>query len=128
MPRRQHGIIGTRLRQRAVNLREELPESYHTFLSPLDNEKVTQFLSFGLRGEGVDFSARQLSELEELVDGVPLNVKFAVQAVRSYGLAQFLADPSVLLELKRRRGEDFLSRIEFQKLEGEIISLLLEFR
>ena len=55
-------------------------------------------------------------------------MKFAVKAVRSYGLAQFLADPSVLLELKRRRGEDFLSRIEFPKLEDEIISLLLEFR
>lgn len=110
-----------------LSLREALPESYHTFLNPLDEAKVTEFLSFSLRDAYVDFSAQQLSELKDIVDGVPLNVKFAVKAVRSYGLVQFLADPSVLLEWKRRRGEDILSRIEFPKLEAEIISLLLEF-
>lgn len=121
-------ITFSQTRMMPLRLREQAKESYFTFLTALNDDKIREMLSFSFRDSGIDFSQSQINELCSLVDGYPVNVKLAVKAVESYGLAAFLAEPSVLLEWKRRRSEDFLSQIEFSKLECDIISLLVEFR
>ena len=121
-------VAFSQTRMMPLKLREETLESYHTFLKPLNDSQITELLSFSLRAVGIDFTNGQLFALRDLLDGYPINVKLAVKAVEAYGLPAFLANPSVLLEWKRKRAEDFLSQIEFTKTEGDIISLLMEFR
>jgi tetratricopeptide (TPR) repeat protein len=51
-----------------------------------------------------------------------------ISAIESYGLASFLADPIDLIEWKRRRAEDFLKLLKFEKLECDLMSALIEYR
>ena len=81
-----------------------------------------------MKNADIDFSERQLSELCELLDGTPINVKLAMEVIGQYGLETFLADPSVLIEWKRRRAEDFLKKIDFTEVEGDIIAIFYDYK
>jgi hypothetical protein len=85
-------------------------------------------MSFTLKDSDIDFSAHELAGVCSLLDGNPINVKLAVNAIRSHGIESFLADPSLLIEWKRRRAEDFLGKIEFSEIEREIMSILVDYR
>lgn len=120
-------IAFSQTRMMPLKFREESTESYFAFLSPLKDEKIKELLSFSLRNSGIDFSDTQLSKICDLLDGYPINVKLAIKAIESYGLHSFIADPSLLLEWKRRRAEDFLSQVNFNKTQLDILCLLVEF-
>jgi hypothetical protein len=108
--------------------REKHRGSYHRFLKTLSDESIRELLSFSLKDAQVDFTADQLDELAEFLDGHPFNVRFATKAIKNYGLASFLADPRDLVEWKLRRAEDFLRLITLNALECELVAALSEYR
>ena len=120
------GFVQTRMMPqayRAVSL-----HSYHRFITRFTDEQVRELLSFTLRDAEIDFSDDNLDALAKIVDGHPFNVKFAVQAIRSYGIDLFIADPSDLIEWKIKRAEDFLALIAFSRLETDLIAAINEYR
>ena len=121
-------IAFAQTRMMPLRFRGELKHTYHTFLNPLDDTKISELVSFNLKDAGLDFSSNDLKDICSLLDGNPINVKLAMNAIRTYGLQSFLADPSLLIEWKRRRAEDFLSKIEFNKIEEDIMSMLIDYR
>ena len=122
-------VIGfAQTRMMPLRYREAHSFSYHLPLNPLEDEKISELASFKLRDAAIDFSAQQLADLCSLLDGNPVNVQLAVNVIKAYGLEAFLADPSLLIEWKRRRGEDFLSKITFSSIESDIIAALIDYR
>ena len=115
-------------RMMPLKLRVEFPESYHTYIGGLSGSDIVDLVSFSLRDQNIDFSDQQLSDVCELLDGQPLNVKLALSAIKTYGLSSFLADPSLLVEWKRNRAEDFLEKIAFSTIEIDILKYLFEYR
>lgn len=120
------GFIQTRMMP--LRYREENIGSFHQHLTSMSDTQISQLTSFSLKDSKVDYSAKQLSDICLLLDGNPINVKLAMKAIGSYGLASFIADPSILIEWKRRRAEDFLSKIEFCNTEIDILSVLFDYR
>lgn len=125
-PRPLLAIVQTRMMP--LRIREDHNSSYHTFIRPFDDEKVSEILSFTLREIDVDFSEEQLAALCSLQDGNPINIKLTMKAIKSYGLESFIDDPSLLVDWKRKRSEDFLSKIEFSSLELDLVALLSDYR
>lgn len=122
-------VIGfAQTRMMPLRYRELYSFSYHLPLNPLEDDKTSELASFKLRDAGIDFSAQQLADLCLLLDGNPVNVQLAVNVIQAYGLEAFLADPSLLIEWKRRRGEDFLSKITFSGVESDIMAVLIDYR
>ena len=115
-------------RMMPLNLRHERTNSFHLYLNPMSDAKIAQLMSFSLRDAGVDFSADQLRALCELLDGNPINAKLAMTVIRTYGLPTFLADPSLLIEWRRKRAEDFLSQIQFSGVETDVAAILFDYR
>lgn len=115
-------------RMMPLEYREENKASFHLFLNPMTSAQISQLTSFSLREIGVDYSAREIADVCALLDGNPINVKLAMKAIYSYGLSQFIADPSLLVAWKRRRAEDFLSKIEFTNGETQLMAILFDYR
>lgn len=120
------GFVQSRMMPFAA--REKHKASYHRFLKTLSDESIKELLSFSLKEAQIDFTQAQLDELAEFLDGHPFNVRFATKAIKSYGLASFLADPRDLVEWKLRRAEDFLRLIKLDSLECELVSAMSEYR
>ena len=124
-----HPVLGfVQTRMMPLMRRPKYPRSYHTYLRPLNDQTVEELLSFSLKEIRVNFTAEQLRAVAEHLDGHPFNVKFAVRFIAEYGIDSLLADPSELVEWKRRRAEDFLSRLAFNDLQMEIMAILAEYR
>jgi tetratricopeptide (TPR) repeat protein len=102
--------------------------SFHTYLRPLSDDTVKDLISLSLNERGIDFTAQQVLSVAEHLDGHPFNVKFAVQYIAMYGIDILLNDPSELIEWKRRRAEDFLSRLEFNSIQIDVLAALTEYR
>ncbi|MET3993721.1 tetratricopeptide (TPR) repeat protein [Bradyrhizobium sp. S3.9.2] len=81
-----------------------------------------------MKAAQIDFTQPQLDELTEFLDGHPFNVRFVTKAIKSYGLASFLADPRDFVEWKLRRAEDFLRLINLTSLECELVAAMSEYR
>jgi tetratricopeptide (TPR) repeat protein len=120
------GFVQSRMMPFAA--REKHRGSYHRFLKTLSDESIKELLSFALKDAQIDFTQQQLEELAEFLDGHPFNVRFATKAIKSYGLASFLADPRDLVEWKLRRAEDFLRFIKLDTLECELVAAMSEYR
>jgi hypothetical protein len=115
-------------RMMPLEYREENKASFHLFPNPMTSAQISQLTSFRLREIGVDYSAGQIADICALLDGNPINVKLAMKAIHSYGLSQFIADPSLLVAWKRRRAEDFLSKFEFTNVETQLMAILFDYR
>lgn len=102
--------------------------SIHHYLKPLDDESVKEILSFLFQELEIDYSTSDLLSVVDLLDGHPYNIRFAAEFVASYGLASLIADPSHLVEWKRRRAGDYLEQIGFSAMEGDVLALLTEYR
>jgi tetratricopeptide (TPR) repeat protein len=120
------GFIQTRMMPPIY--RAAAPNSYHRFVTRLSDEQIKELLSFTLKDAEVDFSDEQLNAITQLLDGHPFNVKFVVQAIKSYGIELFISDPRDLIEWKVRRAEDFLKLINFSETETDLIAALSEYR
>jgi hypothetical protein len=120
------GFIQTRMMP--LYLRSNLKSAFHTYLHPLSDEQTLELLSFSLKQADIIFSAAQLESISQHLDGHPFNVRFATQYIKNYGIASLIGDPSELIEWKRRRAEDFLSRIEFEDIDVDILAILNEYR
>jgi tetratricopeptide (TPR) repeat protein len=55
-------------------------------------------------------------------------VRFAIRFVAEYGIDSLIADPSELIEWKRRRAQDFLSGLEFNSIQVDVIAILAAYR
>ena len=102
--------------------------AHHTAVKALNESDVREFLSFSLKQAEIDYTVEQIDQIAEHIDGHPFNVRFATNFIKAYGIKSLIADPSELIEWKRLRAEDFLSRIEFTSGETEILAVLNEYR
>jgi tetratricopeptide (TPR) repeat protein len=96
-------------------------------LPPLSPDETKQLIALMLRDADVSYSADELNQLMGLADGHPFNVSFLVEAVKHYGISVVLGDPSEIIQWKRRRASDFLSKIEFSATQRTILSALKTF-
>jgi tetratricopeptide (TPR) repeat protein len=96
-------------------------------LPPLSSDETKQLIALMLRDADVSYSADELSQLVGLADGHPFNVSFLVEAVKHYGISVVLGDPSEIIQWKRRRASDFLSRIDFSATQKTILFALKTF-
>jgi tetratricopeptide (TPR) repeat protein len=108
--------------------RQNYGRSFHIYLKPLTDDSVQELLSFGLKDRGINFTSDQIRTIAEHLDGHPFNVRFAIKYIEAYGIDSLLHDPSELIEWKRRRAEDFLNRLDFNKEQVEVLALLAEYR
>ena len=120
------GFIQSRMMP--MRLRPSNPSSFHQYLNPLSDKDVGELLSLALNRDEIDFSRDQITQVVKHIDGHPYNVQFAVQFIRMYGIQSLIDDPRDLIEWKNRRAEDFLSKIEFDEIETNILSILSEYR
>ncbi len=102
--------------------------SFHHFLNTLDDESVKEILSFLFHELEIEYTEAEMSSIVSLLDGHPYNIRFAVEFANQYGIQSLISDPTDLIEWKRRRAGDFLDRIEFSDVEGDVLSLLTEYR
>ena len=121
-------VAFSQTRMMPPHLRETNQHSFHTYIPALDDEAVLELTSFSLQDARIDYSERQMTDLVGMLDGHPLNVRLAVSSVKAYGLSAFLDDPSLLVEWKRNRAEDFVNSIEFSDIEVDILRILHEYR
>ena len=120
------GFVSSRMMP--LSFRDQHPSSFFIRLEKLDDEQIAELMSFSLRDAEIDFDDSQLADVCKLLDGHPFNAKLALSAIKNYGLESFIADPSYLIAWKRRRAEDFLSRIDFIDVEADIMALLYDYR
>lgn len=104
------------------------PRSFHHSLKHLDDDAVREILSFLFQEIEIDYTADDLTKLVEMLDGHPYNIRFCVEFALTYGIKSLLADPKYLMEWKRRRAGDFLDKMDFNEVEGDILALLTEYR
>ena len=117
----QTRMMPTKLKQ--VNIR-----SYHQCLSVLSDDDTRQLLGLTLKQVDVEYTDEQISTICEQIDGHPFNVRFAAAFAHDYGIGTLIADPSDLIEWKRKRAEDFLQTMTFSETEADILAALEEYR
>jgi tetratricopeptide (TPR) repeat protein len=115
-------------RMMPFSLRQTYKKAFHIGLRQLSDEQTKELLGFSLKQSGVDFTAQHLEDICEHLDGHPFNVRFARQFIETYGIDSIVADPTELIDWKRRRADDFLKRVEFGELETDIIAVLSDYR
>jgi tetratricopeptide (TPR) repeat protein len=96
-------------------------------LPSLSPDETKQLIALMLRSNDIKYSAEELSQLAELSDGHPFNVAFLVEAIKHYGLSLVLGDPSEIIQWKRRRASNFLSKIRFTPEQQLILAALKNF-
>lgn len=125
----RHPILGfAQSRMMPFSKRNNFSLAHHTYIKPLSETDIIEYLSFSLKQAELDYTVQQIAEIAEHIDGHPFNVRFAINFIKSYGIESLIADPSELIEWKRRRAEDFLSKIDFTDQEIEVLSILNEYR
>jgi tetratricopeptide (TPR) repeat protein len=125
-PRPLLGIIQTRMMP--YPLRSQSLKSFYVRIPEFTEEESKELLGFMLKQKKIDYSEKELQFLSELVDGHPVNAKFAVEYASEYGLNVMLSDPEDVISWKRRRALDFLKKISFSVNERNILSVLYEYR
>ncbi len=120
------GVAQTRMMPQ--RLRSGYNRSFHQYLEPLDDGSVKEIIAFGFQEFEIDYSPDELEDLVQLVDGHPFNIRFALQYVVTYGIQSLLDDPSDLVSWKQRRAEDYLGKIDFTEIEGDLIAVISDYR
>jgi tetratricopeptide (TPR) repeat protein len=120
------GFIQTRMMP--TRFKETDPRSLHVYIPTLSDESARQLLGLVLKQLDVDYTDDQIEAASELIDGHPFNVRFAAVFAHDYGLEMLLADPSDLIEWKRKRAEYFLQNMTFSGIEADILAALGEYR
>ena len=124
-----HPVVGfIQTRMMPFSLRHEYKRSFHQYLRPINDDSIKELIIFYLKQIGVDFSSEEINNVSQLLDGHPYNVQFAVKYISEYGIHSIIYDPSDLIAWKRRRAEDFISKIKFVNIEIDILSILHEYR
>jgi tetratricopeptide (TPR) repeat protein len=106
---------------------QEIEGIVYCRLPPLTPDEAKQLVALKLRDADINYSSEELERLVDLCDGHPFNAAFLVEAVKHYGLALVLSDPSEIVQWKRRRASDFLARIDFTKEQQNILAALRLF-
>jgi tetratricopeptide (TPR) repeat protein len=120
------GVVQTRMmpaKMKLINTRV-----YHQYISTLSDENTRQLFGLTLKQLEIDYTDQQIAQACEHIDGHPFNVRFAAAFVHDYGLEALIADPSDLVDWKRKRAEDFLATMRFTEREGDILAALSEYR
>lgn len=120
------GFIQTRMMP--AKFKEANRRSFHQYLSALDDSSARQVLGLILKQIDVNYSDTQIEQITDMLDGHPFNIKFVAQFAADYGLENLLADPSELVDWKRRRAEDFLKKMKFSQIEADILGALSDYR
>lgn len=102
--------------------------SYHQYIPALQDESTRNIFGLILKQLGVDYTDEQVSLATEFLDGHPFNIRFAAAFSHNYGLDVLIADPSELIDWKRKRAEDFLTKMTFSIAEADIFVALSEYR
>ena len=121
-------IAFAQTRMMPFNIRNQRTRSFHTYLKVLPNDASREILALSLKEMNVDFNETQVEGLLPLLDGHPLNLRFAVNYALNYGVQSLIEDPSGLIEYKNKRAVDFLSRITFDKVEEDLIAILSDYQ
>lgn len=119
-------VVQSRMMPTAKRMKH--PRTFHHSLKHLDDDAVREILSFLFQELELDYTSDELSKLVDMLDGHPFNIRFCVEFAVAYGIKSLLADPRDLMEWKRRRAGDFLDKMEFNEVEGDILALLTEYR
>jgi tetratricopeptide (TPR) repeat protein len=96
-------------------------------LPSMTDAQVRQLAGFLLTDAKITYSNDDLEQIVSLSDGHPFNVKFLVETAMQYTLPVALADTSELTQWKRKRGSEFLRKIEFMDEEKVILAALHDF-
>lgn len=92
-----------------------------TSLSPSATEELISLLT---RGRSIKLSGTALEELVTLSDLHPFNIYRMVEEIADCGADAFLADPTNFIEWKHRQSSEYLSKLEFEKVEELVLAIL----
>ncbi|MEL3890347.1 TIR domain-containing protein [Ferrovibrio sp. MS7] len=120
------GFIQTRMMP--FSRRQNLGRTFHQYLKPLSTETIIELVSLTLKEFGISFSEAQVSEIANLIDGHPYNIRFVIQFILNFGIDSLLTDPSDLIDWKNRRAVDFLRKIKFSAIEEDLMAILSEYQ
>jgi tetratricopeptide (TPR) repeat protein len=120
------GFIQTRMMPARLKLKHQ--SSFHQYIQTLSDDNARRLLGLTLKQLEVNYTDEQIGDASKIMDGHPFNIKFAAVFAYQYGLDILLADPSDLIDWKRRRAEDFLKRMDFNEIECDVIAVLSEYR
>ncbi|MGV8839259.1 MAG: TIR domain-containing protein [Bauldia sp.] len=109
-------------------VRRNFPGIVFCPLPALDRAAARQLMGFGLQKKNVPYTAEELDNLVELSDSHPFNIAFIVEGASQYTIPVFLDDLSAFTQWKRKRGAEFLQKIDFSPAECRILYALKDFR
>lgn len=117
------------IQQRMTPARLRPLHARHIFvpLSPLGKDDTRTLLGRELHNRHIHYTSEQLEHLCKLVDGHPLNIEYAVRQIELVGLETFLLSPSDLVVWKNKRGDDYISILQFDDADRSIIGLLIAY-
>jgi hypothetical protein len=96
-------------------------------LPSMTDAHIRQLAGFLLTDAEITYSNDDLEQIVLLSDGHPFNVKFLVETAIQYTLPVALADTTALTHWKRKRGSEFLRKIEFTEEEKVILAAFRDF-
>lgn len=109
--------------------RKRLKNIYLVHLHSFEDNDVRSMLGIMLRESNIDFTSNQLMELTDYLGGHPINVRFAVEYAKQYGLEMLIRDKSDLVQFIVNRATDLLKKVKFSDpLSEKILVLLSDYR
>ncbi|MBG0811105.1 hypothetical protein IY145_17170 [Methylosinus sp. H3A] len=102
----------------------EKSDVYYFRVDPIDSEDVKRLISLHIKKKGQVSSSNEISRLVDLTDGHPYNIQFVLRLLDSHSIQSLIEDPSDLVAFKRRRGDEFVARIELKQPHIQVLSVL----
>ncbi len=115
-------FVSPRMVPRRFRRRED--DITYLALTSLSPSATTQLTSHLLRGRSIRVSADTLEELGRLSDSHPYNIYRMLEEIVECGVDTFLANPTNFIEWKHRQSSEYLSKMEFDEVEGKVLSIL----
>lgn len=98
-------------------------------LQSFEDEDIRTMLGLLFRENAIDYKSDQLSELTDYLGGHPINVHFAVQYAKQYGLDALMRDKSELVQFIVGRAKDMLKRLKIDEpILSRVLILLSDYR
>src|SRR4051812_39937912 len=77
-------LIFIQTRMMPYSIRSRYPRAFHQYLKPLDDDIVSELLTFSFKEMGIEFTEKQIADVTSLLDGHPYNVRSAVNVALNY--------------------------------------------
>jgi len=119
-------FVAERMSPRSV--RDTMRSTVFCAIPALSREESRQLIALTLRRDAIPYTNEDLDQLVDLSDSHPFNIEFITASAKQYSLPVVLGDSSELMQWKRRRGAEFLQRVQFTDGEMILLSALRDFR